>query len=358
MESSELAMLAVGVATAVANGASTGVGEGAGAAVTDLVRSRLARTERGRAALEGIDGGGAGGSARSESRARAQAVLREEIDADPELGRQLALHLNAPTTYNRDAVVIDHSTITRSHISLGPITVKKTPGALTVLALTGVLLLALVALGVYGGTRLIADDGTRDASAQGSGEGGAGKEDEDAPEEGKAADTGGDPGNRTRALTVAQTRAALPVRGDLPPGWTQQGEAGAAAASGPGGCHQGGTKYALSSAGAGYVRAEYYVFGCDSPAQAERVRKQLVQDQSGYDGTTPLSLPTLGDKSSTFTYYKEPEDSTNAMAVLRVGSTVGWLRLGEVDDLPNYEAQLDDLARAFVDRIERTLADG
>ena len=49
------------------------------------------------------------------------------------------------------------------------------------------------------------------------------------------------------------------------------------------------------------------------------------------------------------------------MAVVRVGSTVAWLRLGEVNDLPGYEAQLDELARAFVARIERTLdgtADG
>ncbi|MFI7321855.1 hypothetical protein [Streptomyces venezuelae] len=179
-----------------------------------------------------------------------------------------------------------------------------------------------------------------------------------APDEGKTAGSGGGAADRTRALTVAQTRDALPVEGDLPPGWAQQGEAGAAAAAGPGGCHEGGTKYALSSSGAGYVRAEFHVFGCESPTRAERVRKQLVQDQSGYDRTTPLSLPPLGDKSSTFTYYKEPEDSTNAMAVVRVGSTVAWLRLGEVNDLPGYEAQLDELARAFVGRIERTLADG
>ncbi|MET7358608.1 hypothetical protein ABZS76_09175 [Streptomyces sp. NPDC005562] len=358
MESTELAMLAAGVFSAVATGAATGAGEGAGAAVTELVRARLARTERGRAALAGIDGDGTSESAQSQVRD----VLREEIEADPSLGRQLALHLNAPTTYNRDAVVIDRSTITRSHIALGPITVNKTPGVLTVLALTGVLLLALVALGVYGGTRLIADDGPRGTSAQGSGEGGEhdGKgttKEKGTAEEEKAADTGGGAADRTRALTVAQTRDALPTRRDMPPGWSQQGPAGVAEAERSGGCHTGGTRYETSS-GSGTVRAEFQLHACTSAAQAERVHEQLVREQSGYDRTSPLSLPALGDKSSTFTYYKEPEDSTNAMAVVRVGSTVAWLRLGEVNDLPDYEAQLDELARAFVARVERTLADG
>ncbi|MYY84096.1 MULTISPECIES: hypothetical protein [unclassified Streptomyces] len=344
MESTELAMLAVGVVTAVATGAATGVGEGAGAAVTELVRSRLGRTERGRAALAGIDG---------DAQAQARAVLREEIEADPEFGRQLALYLSAPTTYNRGAVVIGDSTITRSNISLGPISVRKTSGALAVLALVGVLLVALVALGVYGGTRLIADDDPRGTDAPGSAASGG----KAAPEEGRAAGSGDGTADRTRALTVAQTRGALPVEGDLPPGWHPEGPAGAAEAEQAGGCHEGGMQYALTSSGSGYVKAEFRVFGCTSPTQAERVRKQLVREQSGYDRTTPLSLPSLGDKSSTFTYYKEPEDSTNAMAVVRVGSTVAWLRLGEVNDLPGYEAQLDELARAFVGRIERTLAD-
>ncbi|WAL99352.1 hypothetical protein [Streptomyces sp. Je 1-369] len=157
---------------------------------------------------------------------------------------------------------------------------------------------------------------------------------------------------------MAQTRDALPTPKDMPPGWSQEGPADAVEAEQAGACHEGDTRYAMTASGSGSVRAEFQIFGCTSPTQAERVRKQLVREQSGYDRTTPLSLAALGDKSSTFTYYKEPEDSTNAMAVLRVGSTVGWLRFGEVNDLPGYEAQLDELARAFVGRIERTLADG
>lgn len=343
--------MAVGVVTAVATGAASGVGEGAGVAVTELVRARLAGTERGRAALAGLDDAGAGDSAR----AAAQAVLREEIEGDPELERQLAFHLHAPTTYYRDSMVIDRSTISRSQISFGPLTITKSPGPLAVLALTGVLLLALVALGVYGGTRLLTDDGPRDTAAQRSAEG-----DGKGASEGKGtagADTGSGAADRTRALTVAQTRGALPARQDLRPGWVPQGRAGAKKAERSGGCHEGGVLYALASPESGYVRAEFRIFACTSPAQAGRAHQQLVEDQSGYDRTTPLSLPPLGDKSSTFTYYKEPEDSTNAMAVVRVGSTVAWLRLGEVGDLPGYEAQLEELARAFVGRIERTLAD-
>lgn len=351
MESSELAVLAVGVVTAVATGAASGVGEGAGAAVTELVRARLARSERGRAALDELDGGGAGGTPPVPEPARAQSVLRDEIDADPELRRQLSLHLTAPTTYNRDSLVISGSPITRSQIALGPLTIKKSPGALAVLTLSAVLVLGLVVLGVYGGTRLITDDGSGGAETHRSGQQAAGG----TPEE-KTAGNGSDAADRTRALTVAQTRAALPTRDDLSPGWTQQGAAGASVAERADGCHEGSTRYLAS--GSGYLRAEFRIFGCTSPAQAESVRKQLVREQSGYDRTVPLSLRPLGDRSSTFTYHKEAEDSTNAMAVVRVGSTVAWLRLGEVNDVPGYEAQLEELARAFVDRIERTLADG
>ncbi|MFI6695119.1 hypothetical protein ACIBLA_25870 [Streptomyces sp. NPDC050433] len=89
MEATELAVMAVGVVTAAATGAGTAVGEGAGAAVTELVRARLAGTERGRAALEGLDADGD-----TAAQSEAQDLLREDIEADPELRRRLKLHLS------------------------------------------------------------------------------------------------------------------------------------------------------------------------------------------------------------------------------------------------------------------------
>ncbi|UQT54640.1 hypothetical protein M4V62_05740 [Streptomyces durmitorensis] len=345
MESTELAVLAVGVVTAAAAGAATAVGEGAGAAVAELVRARLAGTERGRVALAGLDGEGEGGAAEAEART----VLRQEIDADPELGRRLALHLDAPTTYNRDSVIITGSRINRSPIALGPLTVNNTAGGRTTLALVGVLLLALVALALYGGTQLItADDDPKSGQSQQS-EGKDGKGGVDS-----AAGEGDEGRSRTRALTVDEARETLPTRQDMPLGWTLYNTAGANKAE-PGACHEGGTGFESRDPEAGNLRAEFQVYACTSPAQATRLHKELVRRQSGYDKTTPLSAPPLGDQSTALTYYKSPEDSTMAFSVVRVGSTVTWLRLGEVNDQPSYEARLEDLTRIFVERTERIL---
>ncbi|MFJ9752344.1 hypothetical protein [Streptomyces chartreusis] len=51
METSELAAMAVAVMTATATGAAGAVGQSAGTAAAEVLRTRLASTERGRAAL-------------------------------------------------------------------------------------------------------------------------------------------------------------------------------------------------------------------------------------------------------------------------------------------------------------------
>ncbi|MFJ9850264.1 hypothetical protein [Streptomyces sp. NPDC101150] len=66
----------------------------------------------------------------------------------------------------------------------------------------------------------------------------------------------------------------------------------------------------------------------------------------------------MGDESTALTYDKSEEGTTMANAIVRVGSAVLWLRYGEVDDQPQYEAQLQQLTRGAVGRIQRVLATG
>ncbi|MFF5287396.1 PQQ-binding-like beta-propeller repeat protein [Streptomyces sp. NPDC013171] len=86
-------------------------------------------------------------------------ALQAEIDADPDLRQQLQIHLSNSRSQNTGSVLIAGSTISRSQISLGPITVNNTRSGRLVLVLAGALILSLLALLVYGGVRVISSGG-------------------------------------------------------------------------------------------------------------------------------------------------------------------------------------------------------
>ncbi|WP_369141783.1 PQQ-binding-like beta-propeller repeat protein [Streptomyces sp. R44] len=123
--------------------------------MADLVRSRLSSTERGRGALAGLV------AAPEDPGARQAAVeaLQAEIDADPDLRQQLQIHLSNSRSQNTGSVLIAGSTISRSQISLGPITVNNTRSGRLVLVLAGALVLSLLALLAYGGVRVLSSGG-------------------------------------------------------------------------------------------------------------------------------------------------------------------------------------------------------
>ncbi|MFF4695155.1 hypothetical protein [Streptomyces chattanoogensis] len=327
MEAAELSAKAVEVLTAVATGAATRFGEGAGTAVSDLVRARLGGTDRGRAALERLDADGGVPAAQSE----ADAVLREELETDPELRRQLAVHLSAPSTHIIDSMVISGSRMSHNTISLGPLTVNNTPGNRASLLLAAILLLVVLALGLYGGVQIITSDDTPSPQPT--------------------------PSQRssTRALSVAETLKTLPTLDSMPRGWRSAGGPGVSKAERAGACHSGRAEYRNPAT---YVHAEFSVYACTSPRQASAGFRELVREQYGYSRTTRIPLPRMGEESTALTYYKSEENNTHANAVVRVGSVVVWLRYGTVDDEPDYEAQLQQLTSMAVGRIQRVVATG
>ncbi|MFJ2773824.1 hypothetical protein [Streptomyces sp. NPDC087300] len=352
MEATELAERAVGALTAVVTGAAGGVGQEVGAAVSELVRARLGGTERGRGALAGLDSDAESATARSE----AQAVLREEIEADQELRRELTSRLDVSTTYTRDAVVITGSRLSRSQISLGPLTVHNTPGGWTFLSIAALVLAALIALGVYGGVRVITDEGSPDARPQRS-EGeraeptGARKDD--------ARSNGSTGGNAT--LTPEEVDAAVPTRESLRSGWTvYDDEDHVAAEDRETGCHPDGAWFENDPpkdlpGDRGYLNAWFRLYACPSQARAAA----LFDEQVAADGGRKTPHPRLGDESVLLASEtgKGTTRQMSATTLVRVGTVIIKLDYNPFGSLPAHEEQIVRLSRLATERVERALGE-
>ncbi|MET9623948.1 hypothetical protein ABZZ37_24740 [Streptomyces sp. NPDC006464] len=152
MEAGELAAAAVGVLAAVVTGATAGLGERECAALVPVVRARLLASERGRRALAGLETGPESPDARAE----ATAVLRAETEADAEFRHALTLLLSEPAP--------GRAARTGSRIGTGRMGFGG-PWGPRGRALLAVVLVAVVALLVYGGVRLFGGDGTGQAPA-------------------------------------------------------------------------------------------------------------------------------------------------------------------------------------------------
>ncbi|MFJ7265496.1 hypothetical protein ACIQV3_02300 [Streptomyces sp. NPDC099050] len=152
MDSTELAVAAVAVVVATVTGAATGVGEGVGAAVAEMVRGRLQTSERGRVALERLDAAPGAVAVQEET----QDVLSGEIHRDPELKRQLSVHLLQSSMHGSGNITISGGKLSGSQISMGPLTINKsTTSGRVVIGVLMALILVLVALGIYGASNLL-----------------------------------------------------------------------------------------------------------------------------------------------------------------------------------------------------------
>ncbi|MEV7283477.1 hypothetical protein AB0O01_02720 [Streptomyces sp. NPDC093252] len=287
----ELATIAVGVLAAAVTGAATGVGEQAGAAVAQVVRERLGASERGRAALTGLDAGPDDPAAREE----AEAVLREEVTSDPGLARTLALHLRAPEVRATGSVVITGSRVARTQIALGPLTVNNTSAGRTTLGAVIVLALLVVVLAVYGGVRLL--DTTEDspsAAPPGSAPPGSappGSAPADPAPAGSASVSSAAPAPAAALPPTPETvRRILPDRASLDAGeypWADRPEVRASAAGlslcerAPE-CERTATAVGVVTfargENEGENRAEFLVLAFPDPAAAHRAYADIVED--------------------------------------------------------------------------------
>ncbi|WP_086562596.1 hypothetical protein [Streptomyces africanus] len=353
MEASELAVRAVGVVVAAATGAATAVGERAGTAVSDLVRTRLSGTGQGRTALEGLDAQPDSDIARSA----AEGVLREEIEADPQLRQRLEIHLSAPAHFTH-SVVFTGGRQSGNAIAIGPLTINKnTPGGRAILGVGAVLVVLLLGLGVYGGVQLFSGDDSpgQHAHAQGT-RPSADVPGTDSPGSEGDGEVGTDVGAVAEPLSdEATVRSVLPDVGSLPEAWeitdsadVQEGVPEDCSSDCQGVLFTGTVRLEEEDAWRG---AFFYVQAYDSNDHATQRFADIRADKDGQsDIFDSMSVEPLGDESVAF--RKNIVNKEQAECGVRVGTVVAWVTYatdsGELDP-----ADLTSLARMLAERAQQ-----
>lgn len=357
MDTAGLASAVVPLVVAAVTGAGTAIGTETAQLVSGLVRERLGGSEQGRAALTGLD------RAPDDSTAaeRLHAALRDALDTDPEFARRLLSLFQAPSPPPQppvppgSVVIGDGNRLRGSHISLGPLTISTTrggPGALVALA---ALVLAVVALAVYGGVRAVGVDdspGRESGTASRQGTGGEGSA-------GGASADGADTsltGGRLRPVLKDRdvVKSVLPGLDAVPGGWTEESgakvvEAGTSPCQGdpPGVLFCGEAAYKDPSTN---NVAEFDVYAFSGVGAAKSAYQSIRKE------TPPsMALPALGDESHAFGSRGGSSDKT-VMSVVRFGSVVVGVtyRIEAVDWTEAFGGDhLENLTRMLVDRARQ-----
>ncbi|MFJ5774646.1 hypothetical protein [Streptomyces sp. NPDC093094] len=331
----DLAAVAIGVLAATVTGTATHFGQESAAAVVHVVRERLGSTRRGQTALAELE------AAPGDPRARDEAVtaLRGEVREDPDLQRTLAMHLDTSTAQTSGSVTFHGSKVRGSQIALGSITVNK-PGSTGATVGLVVVVLALVALIVYGGVSLFSD-----ASADNGEE-----------EQGK-------PGTAVRALSAAETERMLPGLSDLPGKWTMDRPPFVEDGSK---CHAGRADYrGADGNGRSDVKLRFEVYACPNAQTAARGYTDIVkarQNPAGYR-ESPYPAKKWGDESTMASYTYEDSEladpsqvGQHLMARARVGTVVLQMHYGPDRDLPDFEQRAEELVRVMCERARAAQA--
>ncbi|MFC9757261.1 hypothetical protein [Streptomyces sp. NPDC056921] len=322
------------------------MGEQAGAAVARVVRDRLGTSDRGRAALADLEETGAS----SDAQAGASAVLAEEIETDPRLRHALTVHLNEP--HAAGGVVIDRSRMRGDDQvmvgSSGTISIRKPTSAagMVVLALAVLVVLAVIALAVYGGSRILTSNDSPD-SAHGPTSGTVGKN------HGSASDSGSGSGSEERttaprALTVAETKNVVPALGDMPSGWAGFSARNGFSPEEDKGCNRGTAIYENPEKNSGNLHVLYVVTACQNVRTViDRYAELLKRTETSDPEEARIAMPKCGDESfaTSYTVTDGPsfEKGDHVEMRARAGTVLIDMTYGPIGNGPE---RLDFLERA------------
>ncbi|CAL9284140.1 hypothetical protein [Streptomyces sp. SudanB182_2057] len=358
MDTAGLASAVVPLVVAAVTGAGTAIGTETVQMVSGLVRERLGNSEQGRAALTGLD------RAPDDSTAadRLHAALREALDADPAFaGRLLSLCEAPPPPQQPPAppgsvVIGDGNRLRGSHIALGPLTISTTRGGPGTLVALGALILAIVALAVYGGVRVVGGDDS-------PGRGGGTSSGQDTVREGGGAGASADgslAGGRLRPVLRSRdvVESVLPGLDAVPGGWAQEsgpkvldGDTSRCLADPTGVLFCGTVKYQDPATN---NITEFAVFAHSSVSAAKSAYQSMRKDSP-----PSVALPALGDESHAFGGGGSSSGKT-VTSVVRFGSVVVGVayRIEAVDWTETFGGDhLETLTRMLVDRV-RQACDG
>ncbi|MFE4258139.1 hypothetical protein [Streptomyces sp. NPDC056883] len=350
MDSSELAAAAVtSLLAALAGASATAVVDRGGTALAALVRGGLERSQRGQAALATLEADPGDTGARTE----AEEALAEEITTDPDLRSRLTMLLDTSIRSYRDSVVITGSRVSRSPISLGPLTINNTAGGRALAGVAIVLAVAVLALAVYGTRQLVVtDDGASRSAppAQTPTSGG--------PDQSPQGTGGKQDGHM---LTDAEAELAMPRPEDVPKNWTLFSRSEARYQ--PDGCSAKTVLYEVDGGveGKQYKLARFLVNTCPSEAAASAALPLLpiLKEQPGPfdrpDGTpTDLGLPKLGDESTARAYDKD--SSRTIVIAIRQGNAIVQLTYEFLSDSETDQNEALTRARMAHDRLKSVQA--
>ncbi|MFF9785159.1 hypothetical protein [Streptomyces nigrescens] len=211
------------IITQMASGTAAAAGTGMGEAISAMVRDRLAGTDRGSAALRAVEDQPGDRAAVDELRA----LLQAEVDADPGFAERIAATLAAletaePSRTTTNSITFEGTTVRgRNTISLGPVTVSNTRNVRLTLLAAALVFIALVALGIYGGVRLIVgDDPAHSPTATNSNQPGS-RADNPPKETAKA--TPESAAGSTPTKPSGDMKDAILIKSDVPEHWVENG---------------------------------------------------------------------------------------------------------------------------------------
>ncbi|WP_328387188.1 hypothetical protein OHS81_26700 [Streptomyces sp. NBC_00400] len=313
----------VQILTQMTGGTAAAVGTGVGQAISDVVRGRLTRSDDGRSAMRAVDERPGDPVAVEELRA----LLRAEMDADPDFAGQIATVLaGAPPAESPRSVsggiTIDGSTLRgRNTISLGPVTFHNTRNARFSLLAAALVFVALVALGIYGGARLVT--------------GGGGAQE-----------------RSVTALSAGALRQVLPELSSLPPGWTQP--------EGP----KSGKSHLRKGFGLTHLDSADYLMGdpdaklhCSVAAFTSADKASALYRKNQVDeretGTTRVPLPQIGDESYASSYPPGNGNEGGIVLNMRVGSVLVIISGGGSDGQPFETSRLEVLGKMLAERAQQ-----
>ncbi|QZY20204.1 hypothetical protein [Streptomyces decoyicus] len=205
VEAENLSAVAMQFLTAAATGTGTGLGDG----VANLIRERLGESPTGVGALERFERSPEDPQAADE----VSELVGEAITANPAFAERLerasitarATAQGTGNTVHGNLSAVSISGRMKGNITIGPVTMSDTPKTRAALVGAGLVMVALLALGAYGGVRML-EDSSPDKNSQGSTSGG--------PESGQGVDpavSGGPEGDQGVDSGTSQPLGQLAV---------------------------------------------------------------------------------------------------------------------------------------------------
>ncbi|MGW9375568.1 hypothetical protein ACWGVR_36815 [Streptomyces xanthophaeus] len=350
----ELTALIMPAVTGLAGGVGSGLGTAAAEEVRRLARERLGASEEGRAALARLDEEPVPAEAEEGVRER----LTAELTNDPAFARLLQQAAQRPEF--RAGGDINSITIgggvKGSTITIGPVTLQKTPGVMAALGLFAAALALLVGFGGYGVVQVLrADDGP--AASSGAGQPGGGVEGAEEPAAAAPSGSGGPEDKRVTAIKdLSVFEAVLPTVQSMPRGWSSKKSDRAPDSAHA--CSRDDCKGELYSGSALFtdsgVDAMFRASAYDSARTAVAGYASLVKVTEELPDTTPMSLDPVGDESTAFSADEYTGSATihTMGVVIRVGTVVARIDYGNSYDPPD-PADLVKLAELIAERAQQ-----